>query len=89
MPLKMNLNFASVWTALVGTAVAMLWLFQNMAWAVDIARIEARLIRQDIRDLREELRHATDDQHRRHLEESLQEAIDELCEVVPEDRECK
>lgn len=86
--MKIDLNIASIWAALVATGSAMLWLFTNIAWASDIDRIEARLIRQEIRELREELKHATDDAHRRHLEEYIQQAIDDLCEVAPEDREC-
>lgn len=83
-----KINIASVWSALVATGMAMLWLFQNIAWASDIDRIEVRLIKRELRDLREELTHATDEAHKRHLEEYIEEAIDDLCAIEPEDREC-
>ena len=86
----MNLNIASIWTALVATGTAMLWLFNNIAWASDITRIEVRLIKQDIRELRREMTlHTEDEATLDYLKREIEELIDELCRVAPEDRECK
>lgn len=86
--MKLDINIASIWTALVATGGAMLWLFQNIAWSADIERIEIRLIKQDLRELRQELERETDDSARRRLEEYIEELIDDLCTIKPEDREC-
>lgn len=84
-----DLNIASIWAALVATGSAMLWLFTNIAWASDIDRIEVRLIKADIREIRREIEvHADDEATREYLEEELEELLDELCTLKPEDREC-
>ena len=87
--MKLDLNVASIWAALVSTGTAMLWLFTNIAWADDIDRIEVRLIKQEIREIKRELRdHANDEEVRLYLEADLQELIDALCTIKPDDREC-
>ena len=83
----MNLNIASIWAALVATGSAMLWLFTNIAWASDIEAIEARLIKQDIRELRREMKDA-ETATLEYLREEIEELIDELCNIRPNDREC-
>ena len=84
----MNINIASIWSALVATGMAMLWLFTNIAWAADIERLEARMIKQQLREVRSELRHEDDEQIKREILEEIEELIDDLCEVKPDDREC-
>lgn len=87
--MKLDLNIASIWAALVTTGTAMLWLFTNIAWASDIEKIEVRLIKQDIREIRREIATLQDDEATlRYLEEELEILIDELCQISPEDREC-
>jgi DNA-directed RNA polymerase specialized sigma subunit len=87
---KLNLNIASIWAALVTTGTAMLWLFQNIAWADDITRIEVQLLKQEIREIRRELRdRPQDDEVSEWLEKDLEELIDALCTIEPEDRECQ
>lgn len=86
--MKADFNIASIWAALVATGSAMLWLFTNIAWASDIDAIEARLIKQDIRELRREMEDA-DTATLEYLKEEIEELIDELCAIRPEDRECK
>lgn len=77
-------------SALTTMGAAVLWLFTNMAWASDIQKIEVRLIKQDIREIRRELAaHTEDEATLRYLQEELEELIDELCAVKPDDRECK
>ena len=83
-----KLNVVAVWTGVVSTATACLWLFTNIAWAEDVDRIEARLIKQELRQLRDALRHATDPAHIEDIKEDIREAIDDLCDVKPNDREC-
>ncbi len=71
-------------------AAGMLWLFTNMAWASDIEAIEVRLIKQDIREIRREISvHTEDEATLGYLQRELEELIDELCNVRPDDRECK
>ena len=86
--MKIDLNVASIWTALVATGSAMLWLMTNIAWSADVDRIEARLIKRDLRELRHELEHEHDDEDRRKLEDEIEELLDDLCVLVPDDREC-
>ena len=83
--MKLDFNIASIWAALVTTGTAMLWLFTNIAWASDLERIEVRLLKQDIREIRRELREFPHDER---LKDELEELIDELCLIKPEDREC-
>ena len=87
--MKIDLNIASIWAALVTTGTAMLWLFTNIAWASDIQAIEVRLIKQDIREIRREIAaHTEDEATLNYLKQELEELIDELCTIKPEDREC-
>ena len=82
-------HLSILWSVIVGTAASCFWVFNNIAWASDVARIEIRLIKQDIREIRKEIAlHTEDEATLRYLEEELEELIDELCQVSPEDREC-
>ena len=86
--MKTDLNIASIWTALGATGTAMLWIFNNIAWSSDLERIEVRLIKQELRELRRELQEADDEDYRQSLREDIQEVIDDLCFIKPDDREC-
>lgn len=86
-----KVNLMSLWTVVAATLTASLWLFANIAWASDIERIEARLIKRDLRDLRAELVIAKSEGREKAvelLEADIQDAIDALCDVKPNDREC-
>lgn len=80
------MEMKTVWTMLTGTVMAMVYIFTTFASASDVERIEVRLLKQDIREIRRELREYPNDQR---LQDALAEAIDELCTVRPEDRECE
>lgn len=85
----MNWNNIFGLSSLGTLAAGMLWLFTNMAWASDIQAIEVRLIKQDIREIRREIAaHTEDEATLSYLQEELEELIDELCTVKPDDREC-
>jgi len=84
-----RVNLMSMWTVIIATLTASLWMFTNIAWASDISRMEARLIKSDLRELRAELKVEDDESAQERLERDIQEAIDDLCDVKPEDRECK
>lgn len=87
-----KVNIMSLWSVVIATLTASLWLFANIAWAADIERIESRLIKRDLRDLRAELVVAQAENREKAielLEEDIQDAIDALCDIKPEDRECK
>ena len=85
----MKINLALLWTALVGTMTGSLWVWNNIAWASDIEKIEVRLIKQDIREIRREISMLGEDEATlEYLEEELEILIDELCAIAPEDREC-
>ena len=85
----MNIEFKTVWTMLAGTVAAVVYMFTSFASAADLERIEVRLIKSDIREMRKELKEATDPAYRTSLQEDIERAIDELCTIKPEDRECK
>jgi len=87
-----KVNIMSLWTVVAATLTASLWLFANIAWASDIERIESRLIKRDLRDLRAELALAEEQGRDRAadlIREDIQDAIDALCDIKPDDRECK
>lgn len=73
---------------ITATAAACVWMFTTFASAADVERIEVRLIKQELRDLRNELRHATDPDHIQSIQRDIEEAIDDLCTIKPDDREC-
>ena len=85
----MNINLGLLWTAVVATLSGSLYLFNNIAWSSDVDRIEVRLIKRDLRDLRHELEHEADPEDRESIERDIEELLDDLCELHPEDRECK
>lgn len=87
--MKIDFNIASIWAALVTTGTAMLWLFTNIAWAADLDRIEIRLIKQEIREIRHDLSEVDDEEMQAYLEAELEELIDVLCTMKPDDRECQ
>jgi hypothetical protein len=64
-------------------------MFTTFASAADVERIEARLIKQELRELRAELAEAVDSAYREAIMEDIEEAIDDLCMIKPDDRECK
>lgn len=84
----MKLNLALLWTVLTATMGSSLWIYNNIAWASDVDRIEVRLIKSDLRDLRRELRDETDPDMREYLKREIEEVIDDLCSIKPDDREC-
>lgn len=88
----MKLNLALLWTVLTATLGSSLWIYNNIAWASDIIKIEVRLIKQDIREIRREIElHGEDEAtlHVKYLKEELEKLIDELCNIKPDDRECQ
>lgn len=82
----MNVTLATVWAAITGTFTAVVYMFTTFASAADVERIEVRLVKADIREVRRELRNYPDDAR---LRDELEELIDELCTIKPDDRECR
>lgn len=83
-----RINIMSLWSVVTLTAAACLWVFTNIAWASDIGRIESRLIKSDLRDLRRELEVAHSEETKDRIRDDIEEAIDALCDIKPDDREC-
>ena len=83
-----KVNLMSLWSVMILTLSGSLWLFTNIAWSADVDRIEVRLIKKDLRDLRRELEIETNPALVNRLMEDIQEAIDALCNIKPDDREC-
>ena len=83
------INLALLWTAVAGSASGMVYVTTTFAASEDVHRIEVRLIKRDLRELRHDLVEATDPAHIEDIEEEIEELIDDLCMVAPDDRECK
>ena len=88
-----NITMGTVWTMLVGTAMAVVYMFNTFAKASDVKdsfdKIDYRMIKSDIREIREDLR--GDDlsaEIRTIYETDLEDLINELCLIQPLDREC-
>ncbi len=88
-----KLGFSTLWTALAGTAVAVVYMFTTFASAADVKEvkdqvtsIEVRLIKADIRELRAYIRTHPNEQR---AKDDLAELIDDLCQLKPDDRECR
>ena len=83
--------------AVVTLASSIAFAFSTFATAADVDRIygevnniEVRLIKQDIREIKRELKmNHLDADIRLFLEDQLAEAIVELCARKPQDKECK
>lgn len=86
--MNINWNLTSLWSIVSVTAAASLWVFTNIAWASDVERIEARLIKADLRLMRKELVAAQSEEVKTLLREDIEDAIDALCRIEPDDREC-
>ena len=84
-----KINMALLWTVLLGTLSGSLWIFNNIAWASDVERIEVRLIVRDLRELREELAREDDPDAALRLEQYIEELLDDLCRIEPDHRECE
>lgn len=82
------INLGLIWAALVASASGMVYVTQNFASAADVERIEYRLLKQELRELRRELETETDPEWRERIREDIEEVIDDLCHIAPEDREC-
>ena len=74
---------------ITSTVVAVAYMFTNFVSASDFNELNHTFIKSEIREIRKELREETDPNIREYLEEDLEELIDYLCRVSPEDRECK
>lgn len=88
-----KLGFNSLWTAMTGTCLVVVYMFTTFASASDVQevgdridQIEVRLIKSDIREIRKQMRAEPDNDD---LQDELDELIDDLCLMVPEDRECR
>ena len=84
-----KINIMTLWGVVLATLSGSLWIFTNIAWAADVDRIEVRLIKRDLRELRQELAREHDEAYKRTLEQAIEEALDDLCDIKPDDRECK
>ena len=84
----MKIQLMSIWAIMAATASGMIYVTQNFASAADVERIEYRLIKQELRELRRELEEEKDPEWRERIEQDIQEVLDDLCMIAPEDREC-
>ena len=76
---KINIGLISA------VAGAVVYMFTTFASAADVERIEIRLLKSELRELRAEQRDYPDDER---LQEYIEEILDELCTLAPQDREC-
>lgn len=101
MSMKLNVNISTIWTMLAGTVLAVVYMFNTFATAAEVSegfrlinirfdKTSYRLIKSSLRDLRKELRDSTlSNEARNFYELDIEELIDDLCLIQPEDRECK
>lgn len=83
------MELKTVWTMLTGTVAAVVYMFSSFASASDVERIEIRLIKADLREMRRELMTVTDEAYKAALMDDIEASIDELCMIQPDDRECQ
>jgi deoxyribodipyrimidine photolyase len=89
MPAGGLVNVGLLWAAVVASASGMVYVTTNFASAADVERIEYRLIKQELRDLRRELDHENNEEIKERIREDIEDVIDDLCMIAPDDRECK
>ena len=83
-----RINIMSLWSVVTISLGASLWVFTNIAWAADIERIESRLIKADLRELRRDLDEAQSEETKDRIRNDIEDALDDLCNIKPDDREC-
>ena len=81
------MNVAGMWSAVTATAAVMVYLFNNLAWAADIQRIEANQLRAEVRNLCYKYQTAPD-RARGMVGGFVMEAVDDLCSVDDSSRYC-
>ena len=87
--MKENLNLVALWGVVTSTALGVLWMFSTFASASEVSDIKYMLLKQEIRELRQAITSEQDPRLRGYLSEDLQKAIDALCRIAPDDRECR
>ena len=80
-------NVAGMWTAMTATAGVMVYLFNNLAWAADIQRIEANQLRAEVRSLCYKY-HTAPESAVDMIGSFVMEAVDDLCSVDDSSRYC-
>ena len=85
----MKIQLMSIWAIMAATASGMIYVTTNFASAADVERIEYRLIKQELRELRRELASEEDPEWKERIEADIEEVIDDLCLIAPTDRECE
>ena len=84
-----NLNLTALWGVVTSTALGVLWMFSTFASASEVQEIKYVLLKQEIRELRKDVEAIPDGRAKEILSEDLQVAIDALCRIAPQDRECR
>lgn len=74
---------------LTSTVIAVAYMFTTFVTASDFEDLSHTVLKREIRDLKKEIREEQSPEVKEYLEDDLQELIDKLCRMSPEDRECK
>jgi len=73
---------------ITSTVVAVAYMFSTFVTASDFQELSHTFLKREIRELKREIREEEDEVIKEYLEEDLEELIDRLCRMVPDDREC-
>lgn len=82
-------NLASIWTMLSGVVMVVAYMFNTFATAADVDEIKYMVLKSEIRSLRKDIANEQSSELKTYFQQDLQDAIDALCRVAPQDRECK
>ena len=85
----MKINLALAVTMITSIAIGIAYVFTNFVTVSDFNDLNHTFLKGEIREIRKELREEDDPVIREYLENDLEELIDKLCRMSPEDRECK
>ena len=85
----MKINLGLIWTMITSTVIAVAYMFTNFVSASDFNDLNHTFIKREIREIRKDIREETDPDIIEYLEEDLEELIDNLCRIAPDDRECE
>lgn len=74
---------------LTSTVVAVAYMFTTFVTTSDFDDLNFTILKREIRDIKREIREEHDPEIREYLKEDLDELIDKLCRLEPDDRECE
>ena len=86
--MKLDINMGTIWTMIVGTAMAVLYMFSNFVSAGDFNDYIVEDFYDKYYEMEDALEDETDEDDVRRLERSMSRLKSKICAIEPEWEEC-